>query len=200
MIAKTILTILMIINISLNITAYISSSPITMCMTTQQTPTNENNKLTLRNDRHDRIVNCNNKCLYINYLLTLRSVKKTIKYSANNDVLQNINYMIDNIINVSTTVNPSPSPSQATEGMLSVGSNSIIINDDLIAKKLILANVQVDVSNIKHIQISTKNDTLIIELDKNNNVRNDNLVKYDLKTMDALISAVSIMMNLLNVH
>jgi hypothetical protein len=178
--------------------------------------------LTLRNgkversERPVRTTNCNKKYLYINYLLTLRHVKKTIKNSASTagsggggDVLYNINNMIENIINITATVNPQH-PSDTKEPMLFLGDtsgngvnvgNGVIINDDLTAKKLLLANIQIDVSNIKYIQISTKNDTLIVELDKNNNVGNDkNVVKYDLKQMDALISAVSILMNLLNVH
>jgi hypothetical protein len=176
--------------------------------------------LTLRNgkversERPGRTANCNKKYLYINYLLTLRHVKKTIKNSASTasgtgggDVLYNINNMIENIINVTATVNPQ-NLAETKESMLFVGKtsdtngvNGVIINDDLTAKKLLLANIQIDVSNIKYIQISTKNDTLIVELDKNNNVGNDkNVIKYDLKQMDALISAVSILMNLLNVH
>jgi hypothetical protein len=197
MIAKTVIAILIILNISQIISAYIA--PI-MCMPSSS----PNNKLSLRNsfDRSDRTINCNKKYLYINYLLTLRNVKKAIKNSANTgggDLLYNINNMIENVINVSATVNPH-NPSQARESKLLVGNNSLIINDDLSAKKLLLANIQIDVSNIKYIQISTKNDTLIVELDKNNNVEDSNIVKYDLKQMDALISAVSILMNLLNVH
>jgi hypothetical protein len=191
MIAKTVIAILMILNISQIISAYVA--PI-MCMPSSS----PDNKLSLRSVS-DKSINCNKKYLYINYLLTLRSVKKTIKNSANSDLLNNINYMIENIINVSATVNPQ-NPSDARESKLLVGNNSLIINDDLIAKKLLLANIQIDVSNIKYIQISTKNDTLIVELDKNNNVEDSNIVKYDLKQMDALISAVSILMNLLNVH
>jgi hypothetical protein len=198
--------VLMILNISHIVTAYMAP---TMCMS--PTPLNNNNKLVLRggvshrSDKSDVTINCNKKYLYINYLLTLRNVKKTIKNSANSDVLYNINNMIESIINVSSSVNPQnhQNPLDTRESMLFIGNASIpsvIINDDLIAKKLLLANVQIDVSNIKYIQISTKNDTLIVELDKNNNIRNDNVVKYDLKTMDALISAVSILMNLLNVH
>jgi hypothetical protein len=85
-------------------------------------------------------------------------------------------------------------------------NNTIINNNDKIAKNLILANIKIDVSNVKYIQISTKNDTMVIELDKNEN--NDNaettdnkgFINYDLGKIDALISAISILMNLLNIH
>ena len=76
----------------------------------------------------------------------------------------------------------------------------------IIAKNLILANIKIDVSNVKYIQISTKNDTMVIELDKNENndnaetIDNKGFINYDLGKIDALISAISILMNLLNIH
>lgn len=201
---KTAVIILMILNICGNIRAFVAP---TMCVNPQN-----NNKLVLRNSKDvsdvpsvsDKTINCNKKYLYINYLLTLRSVKKTIKNSSNNDILYNINCMIENILNIST-IN-SQNLSESTESMLLTGNTrsdgvaSVLINDELIAKKLLLANIQIDVSNIKYIQISTKNDTLIVELDKKKNLNNDKFVQYDLKNMDAMISAISILMNLLNVH
>jgi hypothetical protein len=198
---KTAVVILMILNICGNIKAFVAP---TMCANPQN-----NNKLSLRNSQGvsgmpEKTINCNKKYLYINYLLTLRSVKKTIKYSSNNDILYNINCMIENIMNISTLNSPNLSESKdsllLTGNARSEGVSSVIINDEFIAKKLLLANIQIDVSNIKYIQISTKNDTLIVELDKKNSLENDNFVKYDLKNMDAMISAISILMNLLNVH
>lgn len=201
---KTAVIILMILNICGNIRAFVAP---TMCVNPQN-----NNKLALRNSKDvsdvpsvsDKTINCNKKYLYINYLLTLRSVKKTIKNSSNNDILYNINCMIENIMNIST-IN-SQNLSESNESMLLTGNArsdgvaSVLINDELIAKKLLLANIEIDVSNIKYIQISTKNDTLIVELDKKKNLNNDKFVQYDLKNMDAMISAISILMNLLNVH
>jgi hypothetical protein len=65
---------------------------------------------------------------------------------------------------------------------------------------LVLANIKIDVSNVKYIQISTKNDTILIELDKNNQEPDKSFVNYDLGKIDALISAISILMNVLNIH
>jgi len=82
-------------------------------------------------------------------------------------------------------------------------NNTIINNDQYIAKSISLANIKIDVSTVKYIQISTKNDTITIELDKNNdNSKNtDNgFINYDLGKIDSLISAISILMNLLNIH
>ena len=65
---------------------------------------------------------------------------------------------------------------------------------------MVLANIKIDVSNVKYIQISTKNDTILIELDKNNQEPDKSFVNYDLGKIDALISAISILMNVLNIH
>jgi hypothetical protein len=87
---------------------------------------------------------------------------------------------------------------------LNVKNNTVINNDQFIAKNIILANIKIDVSNVKYIQISTKNDTITIELDKNNenvkNIDNSGFINYDLGKIDSLISAISILMNLLNIH
>ena len=58
-------------------------------------------------------------------------------------------------------------------------------------------------SNVKYIQISTKNDTIVVELDKKNEYgknNENNFINYDLGKLDSLISAISILMNLLNIH
>jgi hypothetical protein len=84
-----------------------------------------------------------------------------------------------------------------------IKNNTIINNDQYIAKSISLANIKIDVSTVKYIQISTKNDTITIELDKNNdNSKNTDsgFINYDLGKIDSLISAISILMNLLNIH
>ena len=63
---------------------------------------------------------------------------------------------------------------------------------------------------MKYIQITTKNDTITIELDKNNDntkstdsahtADTNGFINYDLGKIDSLISAISILMNLLNIH
>jgi hypothetical protein len=101
---------------------------------------------------------------------------------------------------------PSVSSDTSDKGdiYLNVKNNTVINNDQFIAKNIILANIKIDVSNVKYIQISTKNDTITIELDKNNenvkNIDNSGFINYDLGKIDSLISAISILMNLLNIH
>jgi len=67
-----------------------------------------------------------------------------------------------------------------------------INNTDKIAKTLILSNIYIDVSAVKYIQISTKNDTLIVELDKNN--------MYDIGKIDNFLSSISLLMKLININ
>lgn len=72
-----------------------------------------------------------------------------------------------------------------------------------IVKNLILSNIYIDVSNVKYIQISTRNDTLLVELDKNNvetSAKTSNNIMYDITKIEALISSVSLIMKVLNIN
>jgi hypothetical protein len=71
-----------------------------------------------------------------------------------------------------------------------------INNTDKIAKTLILSNIYIDVSTVKYIQISTKNDTLIVELDKNN----ANTLYDDIGKIDNFLSSISLLMKLVNIN
>ena len=146
------------------------------------------------------------KYLYANYLVSLRKIKRAQK-SINYNNIFNINNFSDIVTDTNNNIN-NLNLSKHNELFLNI-NNTIINNNDKIAKNLILANIKIDVSNVKYIQISTKNDTMVIELDKNeNNDNNDNIetidnkgfINYDLGKIDALISAISILMNLLNIH
>ena len=154
-----------------------------------------------------KFANENEKYLYGNYLVTLRKFKRTINYSK---LLNNItNSIVDNIN--SSIANYSKTASDATSDVyLNIKNNTIINNDQFIAKNIILANIKIDVSTVKYIQITTKNDTITIELDKNNDntkstdsahtADTNGFINYDLGKIDSLISAISILMNLLNIH
>jgi hypothetical protein len=130
--------------------------------------------------------NENEKYLYANYLVSLRKIKKAqrafnnlvIDSNGNNDGGRNGN----------------------NEMFLNIENSTVLNNNQKIARNLILANIRIDVSNVKYIQISTKNDTIVVELDKNNENNEKSFVNYDLGKIDSLISAISILMNLLNIH
>jgi hypothetical protein len=151
-----------------------------------------------------KFANENEKYLYGNYLVTLRKFKRTINYSK---LFNNItNTIVDSLDTPNVQSIPSVPSDTSDKGdiYLNVKNNTVINNDQFIAKNIILANIKIDVSNVKYIQISTKNDSITIELDKNNenvkNIDNGGFINYDLGKIDSLISAISILMNLLNIH
>lgn len=135
--------------------------------------------------------NDNEKYLYANYLVSLRKFRNAQK-SLNYNIFTNI---VNNNISGS-----SDEKSKKNELFLNVDNKTVLNNNEKIAKTLVLSNIKIDVSNVKYIQISTKNDTILIELDKNNLEPDKSFVNYDLGKIDALISAISILMNILNIH
>ena len=161
--------------------------------------------LKLRNNYNNLL--CNEKFIYMKYLIGIRNFRKVsriIKDNSNIDMQNIIN--IINIINNTQNVNITDNNSILINSSL-FNNNSLLINNtnnDKIAKNLILSNIYIDVSNVKYIQISTKNDTLIVELDKNNvdTIASNNLynIMYDIGKIEALVSSVSLLMKVLNIN
>jgi hypothetical protein len=148
------------------------------------------NKTTSLSLSKKNIMDNNQKFIYKNYLLSVRKVKRSMLYS-NSAV--DINGIIDSILsnmNTNTTTN--------NEAVIYLKKNETLIdNSELVAKNLVLSNIYIDVSNIKQIHISTKNDTLIVNLDKNN-IQNNDMVRYELGKIDALLNVASIITSLMN--
>jgi hypothetical protein len=150
------------------------------------------------NAYHRKFANENEKYLYGNYLVTLRKFKRTINY---NKIFNNMTEQTKE--SVGAVGDSRDIKGIADDIYFNINNNTIINNDQYIAKSISLANIKIDVSTVKYIQISTKNDTITIELDKNNdNSKNTDsgFINYDLGKIDSLISAISILMNLLNIH
>ena len=149
-----------------------------------------------KDTQYRKFANENEKYLYGNYLVALRKCKRTINYSK----------LFNNISEITKdTTETRDIKGIADDIYINIKNNTIINNDQYIAKSISLANIKIDVSSVKYIQISTKNDTITIELDKNNDnhisKNTDNgFINYDLGKIDSLISAISILMNLLNIH
>jgi hypothetical protein len=161
--------------------------------------------LKLRNNYNNII--CNEKFIYMKYLIGIRNFKKVyriIKDNSNIDI-QNIVNILNNTQTVNITDNNSILINSSLFNNNSLLINNTNINNDKIAKNLILSNIYIDVSNIKYIQISTKNDTLIVELDKNNvdtvtatnNIHN---LMYDIGKIETLVSSISLIMKVLNIN
>jgi hypothetical protein len=167
--------------------------------------------LKLRNNNDNLI--CNEKFIYMKYLIGIRNFKKiyrVIKDNSNIDIQNIINILnILNYINNTNIVNITDNNPIFINNEL-FNNTSLIINNtnydnDKIAKNLILSNIYIDVSKVKYIQISTRNDTLIVELDKNNGdlVQGSNNINnyiYDIGKIDALISSISLLMKFLNIN
>jgi len=167
--------------------------------------------LKLRNNNDNLI--CNEKFIYMKYLIGIRNFKKiyrVIKDNSNIDIQNIINILnILNYINNTNIVNITDNNPIFINNEL-FNNSSLIINNtnydnDKIAKNLILSNIYIDVSKVKYIQISTRNDTLIVELDKNNadltqGTNNINNYIYDIGKIDALISSISLLMKFLNIN
>jgi hypothetical protein len=147
---------------------------------------NKNPSLQLRNSNNNLIL-CNEKFVYMKYLIGIRNLKRVYRIFKDNhfadiqnaiNILNILNYLNNTqVMNDNNSVNP-----------------MYINNTDKIAKTLILSNIYIDVSAVKYIQISTKNDTLIVELDKNNNVL------YDIGKIDNFLSSISLLMKLVNIN
>jgi hypothetical protein len=152
-----------------------------------------------KDTQYRKFANENEKYLYGNYLVALRKCKRTINYSK---LFNNISEITKD---ARETTETRDIKGIADDIYINIKNNTIINNDQYIAKSISLANIKIDVSSVKYIQISTKNDTITIELDKNNDnhisKNTDNgFINYDLGKIDSLISAISILMNLLNIH
>jgi len=158
----------------------------------------KSNKIMLNIQKKNNYIICNEKYIYKSYLVSLRKVKKTIKNGHNADIIKLFNIFMDNI---NKTNNVKQEDVTITEQVFITGNNSCIDNNELIAKTLLLANIKVDISNVKYIKISTQNDTLVVELDKNKEICiNKDVAKYDIKKLEAFIAALSILMNVFNIH
>ena len=159
--------------------------------------------LKLRNSYNNNMI-CNEKFIYMKYLIGIRNFKKVYRIIKDNNIID-----IQNFINLINYINTTQI-ANITENNY---NNSIFVNNSLfhnstlfinntninnndnnekIAKNLILSNVYIDVSIVKYIQISTKNDTLIVELDKNN--------MYDIGKIDNFLSSISLLMKLVNIN
>jgi hypothetical protein len=177
-----------------------------MSIPSSQSSSNTRKKNIVKNKKdtqYRKFANENEKYLYGNYLVALRKCKRTINYSKLFNNISEITKDTRDAKDARDAKDTRDIKGIADDIYLNIKNNTIINNDQYIAKSISLANIKIDVSSVKYIQISTKNDTITIELDKNNdNSKNTDsgFINYDLGKIDSLISAISILMNLLNIH
>ncbi len=167
---------------------------------------------------NSNLVVCNEKFIYMKYLIGLRNFKKVyriFKDTHEADIQNIINIL--NVLNYlnNTQITNASSDSGDSKSIYINNShfqnNSLIINNtgsdnDKIAKHLILSNIYIDVSTVKYIQISTRNDTLVVELDKNNadmsSASPNNILNlmYDIGKIETLVSSISLLLKVMNIN
>ena len=181
--------------------------------------------LKLRNSNSNLVI-CNEKYIYMKYLMGIRNFKKVYRIFKDNHHMdiQNIINII-NILNILNYINNTQISNITGDDIANKNhynnslyinntlfhNNSLVINNtgvnnDKLAKHLILSNIYIDVSTVKYIQISTRNETLIVELDKNNadissaspnNIYN---LMYDIGKIETLVSSISLLLKMLNIN
>jgi hypothetical protein len=161
------------------------------------------NNLKLRNNNNPV---CNEKYIYMNYLLGLRNFKRVYRI-----IKDTSNIDMQNIINILSNINDNYTGNSTNYTNGDNNMNSIFINNtnndnNKIVKNIVVSNIYIDVSNVKYIQISTRNDTLLVELDKNNveasaaTSNNMNNIMYDITKIETLVSSISLIMKVLNIN
>lgn len=144
----------------------------------------------LRNSNNNLVL-CNEKYVYMRYLIGIRNFKRVYRIVKDNHFAD-----IQNAINILNVLNYLNNTQMNNNN--NMDSDTIYININNTAKNLILSNIYIDVSTIKYIQISTRNDTLVVELDKNN-VNTQNMM-YNIGKIDNLLSSISLLMKLVNIN
>ena len=178
--------------------------------------------LKLRNSNSNLVI-CNEKYIYMKYLIGIRNFKKVYRIFKDNHHMDIQN--IINILNILNYINNTQISNITGDDIANKNhynnslyinntlfhNNSLVINNtgvnnDKLAKHLILSNIYIDVSTVKYIQISTRNETLIVELDKNNadissaspnNIYN---LMYDIGKIETLVSSISLLLKMLNIN
>ena len=127
--------------------------------------------------------NANERRLYGSYLVGLRKTRRLLTNTSNVNTLINIlNFTNDFVINNSNM------------------HNIYINHTETTSKNIVMGNVVLDVSNIKHIHIKTEKDYLIVELDKKEKQNTVSSLLGKMNSIEALINTISLFGNFMNIH
>lgn len=126
------------------------------------------------------------RLIYKNYLVGLRKTRRYITNSSNiNSLVSIINFTNNFITNYTTP---------ATY----INNSTYINNTETIVKNIMMGNIILDVSNVKHIHITTSQDKIILELDKFK--KNDVNFMEQINNLDSLLSTISILGKIMNIN
>lgn len=125
---------------------------------------------------------CNERTIYKNYLLGLRKTRKLLVNTTNTFQLQ-------------TIINLTSNYTQSLSHPLLYGEQKYINNSKLKINNIMMGNLILDVSEVKHIHIKTKKDTIILELDR----YEENNIINNINNVDRLVNTISLLAQILNV-
>jgi hypothetical protein len=139
---------------------------------------------------NDALVNICNRNIYKNYLLGLRKTRRYINNETISNMLNSTNIFVlnYNIFENNSTNN----------------SNNIIEfnNTEVGVKNIIIGNINLDVSNVKNVYISTSKETIVLELDKKKHENNDkNINKFlytGLSNIDTIVATITFLTKIIN--
>lgn len=128
---------------------------------------------------------CNDRVLYAQYLIGLRKTRKIFKNYTNKEALNSLIYFTNDFI---------------TNNSVIISNNTIINNQEHNVRKIIMANVELDVSNVKTINIRTEKASLIIELDKKTDILSHTKIIKNINSIDTIITFMSLVGKALNFY
>jgi hypothetical protein len=88
---------------------------------------------------------------------------------------------------------------QFVSNYATISNNTTFNNTEISAKNIIMGNMMLDVSNVKYIKISTEKDTILIELDKQPQ-RTDTNILEKINNMETIINTVSLLGKIVNMN
>jgi|DEB0MinimDraft_4_1074332.scaffolds.fasta_scaffold21394_2 hypothetical protein len=118
--------------------------------------------------------NINDRKIYGSYLLGLRKTKKLLKI--NNDTKADL----ETIVKITNSL---------------VSNYTYINNSNVKAKKIVMSNIVLDVSNIETIEITASNNSLNIELDKN---QRDSSIINNVNSIENIVSIITLFGKVVN--
>ena len=125
----------------------------------------------------------NERKLYGSYLIGLRKTRRLLTNTSNSQTLINIVNFTNNFVINNTNM-----------------QDVYINHTEVSSKNIIMGNVVLDVSNIKHIHIKTEKDILILELDKTEKQSTVSSLLGKMNSIDALINTLSLFGKFMNIN
>jgi len=119
---------------------------------------------------------CKEQMIYRQYLIGLRKSRRLLNNATNiNSIVSIVNFTNQFVSNYAT-----------------ISNTTSFDNTDVGAKNIIMGNMVLDVSNVKYIKISTEKDTIIVELDKQPQKTDTNILEK-INNVETIINTISLL-------